>query len=73
MMEQRIVISDFEYNIDRRGRPYGWGIARYTTSETLYCNLSVDITPEESFNRILQHFKGLFPNVPEKKLLKLIG
>lgn len=73
MMELRIVISDFEYNIDRHGRPYGWGIARYTTPETLYGNLSVDRTPEESYKRILQHFKGLFPDVPEKKLLKLIG
>lgn len=73
MMELRIVISDFEYNIDRHGRPYGWGIARYTTPETLYGNLSVDRTPEESYNRILQHFKNLFPDVPEKKLLKLIG
>lgn len=73
MMELRIVISDFEYDIDRHGRPYGSGIARYTTPETLYGNLSVDRTPEDSYKKIFQHFKGLFPEVPEKKLLKLIG
>lgn len=29
-MEVRLVIADFEYNVDRRGNRYGWGIARYT-------------------------------------------
>ncbi len=73
MMELRLVISDFEYNIDRHGRPYGWGIARYATPESLYGPMSVDRTPQESFNRILEHFKKLFPDAPEKILLKLIG
>ncbi len=73
MMELRIVIADFEYNIDRYGRPYGWGIARYTTPESLHGDLSVDRTPKESFDRIFRHFKCLFPDVPEKKLLRLVG
>ncbi len=73
MMEVRLVISDFEYNIDRHGRPYGWGIARYTTPETLYGHLSADCTPEASYKKIHRHFKKLFPDVPEKKWLPLIG
>ncbi|MCC8071528.1 MAG: hypothetical protein LIO90_06985 [Bacteroidales bacterium] len=73
MMELRIVIADFEYNIDRHGHPYGWGIARYTTPETLYGSLRIDRTPEESFLRILNHFKTLFPGAPDKVLLKLIS
>lgn len=73
MMQQRIVISDFEYNIDRHGNPYGWGIARYSTPEILYGNQSADRTPDESFQRIFQHLKGLFPSVPDQKLIQLIG
>lgn len=73
MMQLRIVISDFEYNIDRHGNPYGWGIARYSTPETLYGKLPTDRSPEESFQLIFQHLKSLFPYAPEQKLLKLIG
>lgn len=72
MMELRIVIADFEYNRDRHGNPYGWGIARYATPETLYGYVSIDRTPEESYSRMLQHLKRLFPDAPEKHLRKLL-
>ena len=26
-----LVVADFEYRYDKKGEPYGWGIARYTT------------------------------------------
>ena len=72
MMQLRIVISDFEYNVDRHGRQYGWGVARYAVPETLYGSLRVERTPEESHERIHRHFKMLFPDVPDKSLLRLI-
>lgn len=72
-MELHLVIADFEYNIDRHGNPYGWGIARYATPETLYGSLRIDRTPDESFARLYTHFRKLFPDETEKKLLKLIG
>lgn len=72
-MEMRLVIADFEYNIDRHGNPYGWGVARYTAPETLYGTLSVERTPVESFKRILNHFHRLFPDAGRNRLLKLIG
>lgn len=72
-MEMRLVIADFEYNVDRRGNRYGWGIARYTALETLYDPLRVERTPTESFERIYEHLRRLFPNTTESKLLKLIG
>lgn len=73
MMELHIVIADFEYNIDRHGRRYGWGVARYTTPEALYGRQKADGTPEESYNKIYRHFRKLFPAAPEKLLLQLIG
>ena len=72
-MEMRLVIADFEYNVDRRGNRYGWGIARYTAPETPYGPLRIERTPTESFERIYEHLRRLFPNTTESKLLKLIG
>ena len=73
MMEVRVVIADFEYNIDRHGNRYGWGVARYTTPETLYGNLRTGRTPEESRQRIYEHLRGLFPEATEKQVGRLIG
>ena len=73
MMELHVVIADFEYNIDRHGRPYGWGVARYTTPEALYGRLDAGCTPAESHQKIVAHFHRLFPSVPDRKLLPLIG
>ncbi len=72
-MEMRLVIADFEYNLDRHGNPYGWGVARYTAPETLYGPLIADCTPAESFVRIRDHFRTLFPEASDRQLLKLIG
>lgn len=73
MMELRVVIADFEYNIDRHGQPYGWGVARYTAPETLYGNLDAGCTPEVSFGRICAHFDEMLPDAPKEKILRLIG
>ena len=72
-MEMRLVIADFEYNLDRHGNPYGWGVARYMAPESLYGPLTVDRTPAESFERLHEHFRKLFPDATESRLLKLIG
>ena len=73
MMETRVVIADFEYNIDRHGNRYGWGVARYTTPERLYGRMGASCTAEESFGRIYRHLRGLFPDASERKVLALIG
>ena len=72
-MEARLVIADFEYAVDRRGNPYGWGMARYAAPETLYGPLSAVGTPAESFERLRDHFRRMFPEEPESRLRKLIG
>ena len=72
-MEARLVIADFEYAVDRRGNPYGWGMARYAAPETLYGPLSAEGTPAESFERLRDHFRRMFPEEPESRLRKLIG
>lgn len=59
-----------------QGRPCGWGIAEYTTPETQlgpdFVTSAYQRKPEGSRERILAHLRGVLPEVPEKRLLKLI-
>ncbi len=77
-MGTHVCIADFEYLISKKGEPYGWGVARYCTPEAMYPELfpienSVDgRTPEESYERIVNHLCELFPDVDRKKIEKLI-
>lgn len=70
-----IVIADFEYQYDKQGRTYGWGVARYTTPEALFGDriALLNRTPEESKTRILHHLNQLLPSATEKQLVKFIG
>ena len=75
-MQTYITIGDFVYSQDKFGRPYGWGIAEYTTPEAQLGPDFVTSTyrrkPEGSRERILAHLRGVLPEVPEKRLLELI-
>lgn len=75
-MQTYITIGDFVYSQDKFGRPYGWDIAEYTTTETQlgpdFVTSAYQRKPEGSRERILAHLRGVLPEVPEKRLLKLI-
>ena len=73
-MACRIITEDFVYPTDKHGREYGWGWSLLTTPEQLHGLTSFECprTPEESFDRILAHFKTLLPHASEKQILKLI-
>lgn len=71
-----VLISDFVYDLDRKGNPYGWGVAEYSTPERW---LDVDFTqnvyrrsPEESFERILTHLKTILPFADEAALRRIL-
>jgi hypothetical protein len=72
-----VVISDFEYETNRRGEPYGWGLARYETPERRFGAAFTDQvyahSPEESREWLLAHLKALLPDEDERALRKLIG
>ena len=72
-----VVISDFVYMRDKFGKPYGWGVAEYSTPEKLmregFTDRVYSCPPEESYEKILKHFCGLFPNAELKALKKFIG
>ena len=69
-----IVTEDFVHPQDKHGHDYGWGWSLLTTPEQLYgrdhcrCNR----TPEESFQRLLSHFKHLLPQATESQITKLV-
>lgn len=71
-----VTISDFVYMKNKRGEPYGWGIAEYSTPEAFmgggFKDKIYGCKPEESYQKILSHFKKLFPDVDIKHLKRFI-
>ena len=58
-MQTYVCISDFEYMIDKHGKTYGWGVARYSTPEELYGYDAITSAykrePAESREMIVEH------------------
>lgn len=75
-MQTYLTVGDFVYMQDKYGKPYGWGVAQYTTPETLFgCDFVTSAyrrKPEESRDRIVSHLKRLLPDMDEAQILKLI-
>ncbi|WOO37106.1 hypothetical protein R2R35_01025 [Anaerocolumna sp. AGMB13020] len=76
-MQTYITISNFEYMTDRYGKPYGWGVARYSIPEL---QLGAEVitsaytrTPAESKVRMLAHLEKTLPMANEMQLIKMIG
>ena len=71
-----VLISDFVYERDRYGRPYGWGVAEYATPEVFmgkdFTDKVYSNTPLESYQRILNHMKELLPDVDETTIRRII-
>ena len=60
-MECYIITCNFEYEMDKNGNFYGWGLARYTTPEIWLGKRFKDNvykrTPEESYQKIVKHLR----------------
>ncbi|MDO4191103.1 MAG: hypothetical protein Q4D14_05410 [Bacteroidales bacterium] len=71
-----VCIADFEYQLNRQGNTYGWGVARYSTPEAMYPDIitaKMTRTPEQSRQRIINHLSNILPDVPTAKIERLIG
>ncbi|MBO4306378.1 MAG: hypothetical protein J5890_04225 [Clostridia bacterium] len=68
--------SGFEYAIDKNGRPYGWGIAKYAPSDYVYGKLIADAeseyTPDTAKEMLIEHVMEVCPGVDIKKAERLI-
>lgn len=75
-MEGYIITSNFEYEQDKNGNFYGWGVARYATPEEYlgktFINKVYTRTPEESYKKIYRHLRKQFPEEEEEILEKFI-
>ena len=71
-----VIISDFVYTLDKYGRRRGWGVAEYSTPERSFGeSFSENVylcSPEESYDRLLNHLAGLFPGTPGKELKRFL-
>ncbi len=71
-----VLISDFVYEKDRFGNPYGWGVAEYSTPESFmgqsFSKRVYKNSPEESYRKILKQLKKLLPGTDEAILQKLL-
>lgn len=72
-----LVVATFEYEYDKHGHPYGWGIARYVTPEALFGEDRIlgcsEHSPEESKMRLIDYLSNLLPQASETQILRLIG
>lgn len=72
-----VCIADFEYLLSKKGEPYGWGVARYCTPEAMYetdwAEAAGGRTPRHSFDLMVAHMAGLFPDAGKKKIERIIG
>lgn len=76
-MQGYITTINFEYQQDKSGKAYGWGVARYATPErhfgTTFTDAVYKQTPEQSGQKIIRHLKHLLPDASEKQILKFLG
>ena len=75
-MQSYVCVADFVYMQDKHGKPYGWGVAQYTTPEHFfgydYVTSAYKTNPSQSKQKIIQHFKKLFASATEEQILKII-
>ena len=71
-----VVISDFVYLTDKHGKQYGWGVAEYSTPEKVlgadFAEHVYDRSSEESYQRLLTHFRSLLPETEEPAIQKFL-
>ncbi len=76
MSECYVLTSDFVYQMNRHGVPYGWGIAQYATPETFFGDAFSDTvykrSPEESRQRLVRHLQELFPKTEEAVIARFL-
>ena len=71
-----VLISDFVYDKDKHGKPYGWGVGEYSTPELFFgASFRENVykkKPEESYNILLGYLKELLPDAADKSIKKIL-
>jgi len=73
-MQTYLCIKDMRCRVNKKGEEYGWPVSEYCTPEFLFGKDLVDAAykedPKDSFQRILEQAKKLYPDAEERDLLK---
>lgn len=76
-MKGYVLITDFDYETDKNGEFYGWGIARYATSEEYFgknfAKRCYKKTPEESYRKLLRQLRKINPDARKEDLIRFLG
>ena len=71
-----VIISDFVFTLDKSGKRRGWGVAEYSTPEKLMgADFSENVyqrTPDESYERLMDHMRALLPDASEKEIKRFL-
>lgn len=71
-----VLISDFRYMIDKNGKEYGWGVAEYSTPEIFmgsrFREEVYQRQPEESYERLVGHFRKILPWADEDAIRRIL-
>lgn len=69
-----VITEDFVYPRDKHGREYGFGWSLLTTPELLLGHEAnqCDRTPEESHQRMKEHFGSILPHATDKQIERLL-
>ena len=76
-MKGYVLIVDFDYEVDKNGEFYGWGISRYSTAEYYYGkNFSKNCykrSPQESYKRLYKQIQKNNPKAGKEDIIKFLG
>ncbi len=76
-MKGYVVTADFDYEMSKNGEFYGWGVARYATSEEFFgkgfAKKCYQRTPEESYKRLFRQLKKINPEAGDEQIKKFLG
>lgn len=72
-----LVIKDFRCRRNKMGEEYGWSIAVLAAPESIWGSELVSSAycedPKESYRRILEHMKRLYPEAGEPQIKSIVG
>ena len=76
-MQTYLVISDFKRRQNKRGEDYGMAVSILLPPESIWGYEAVTAAyseePQESWRRIFEHVRGMYPAAEEKDIVRLIG
>ena len=76
-MQLYLVIGGFKRRVNKRGQEYGMTVSVLMTPESIWgyehVSSAYDEPPLESWQRIFDHTKAMYPKANEKAIVKLIG